>query len=175
LNASKYWGNDIQRNLDYISVIVNKALGSDNENYAFFIQEYKDIISDWIIYSVGGCNVATFKGINPNYPNWSYMFFRYKLKNPYYYVYYFSLGRGSGVTDYYASFITKTVTDLETASVCDCSKTHLIWNTVMQISIQTDWSLICDSESNLNAYLMINSYQWLYIKPKLCSYFFFAL
>jgi len=76
---------------------MNNAIGGYNENYDVFIQEFNYTKSNWMVYSVNGCNVATFKGINPNNPSWSYMFIRdlvYKT-SPYSYLKF--LGKGSGI------------------------------------------------------------------------------
>jgi hypothetical protein len=172
VDASSVWGGDVAKNLEFITNYMNSYGGSPGDEYFVFIQT-KAIYFGWSVWSYGS-DVATYAGVNPLYPSWSYMFLKGGINksNPPYSVVE-DIATGSGVDASTESFIKDVLTSEDTGDFCACN-VNGIENRLVSYDGQM-WSVICDDAKDVHARLEPNNQQWIYAKGNNCYYFLWVI
>jgi hypothetical protein len=73
--AGSLYGGNVPANLGYITNYLNLYGGISTDEFFVFIETSNLYTNDWYVYSYGNV-LATFTGINPYAPSWSYMFLK---------------------------------------------------------------------------------------------------
>jgi len=171
-DASSVWGGDVTKNLDYITNYMNSYGGNPGDEFFVFIQT-TTVAFGWSVWSYGS-DVATFTGINPTYPAWSYMFLKggiNKSTPPYTVVE--KIGAGAGVTSSTSAFVADVLQSEDTGSFCGCNV-----NGIESRMVAYDgqmWSVICDDSNDVHAQTEPKNDQWIYTKGNNCYYFLWVI
>jgi hypothetical protein len=174
-DAASIWGSNVTANLGYITNYMNSYAGISTDEFFIFIETSTNIyVNSWYVYSYGNV-LATFTGINPSNPYWSYMFLKGQInKSIRFYTVSYLLGQGSGISYSTSLFVTNLLLNQDTGSSCTCYNTQTISATLNSYDGQS-WSVICDEGYEVYAQFEPANYQWIYTKGPNCYYMLWAI
>jgi len=118
--------------------------------------------------------LASFKGINPQYPNWSYLFAKTVVSSTTPFSFVSFIAKGDGINAQLETFIYQAIKTYEPNRTCNCSGTASIQNRMNQYDNQR-WNVICDDSYDVAAYFYSLNQQWMYVRPQNCYYLLFVL
>lgn len=92
------------------------------DNYYIYIQTDQAATSRYLWVSVPH-GYASLNGINPLYPNWSYLFQRsYGNKNIPEYSFFGTGKKGRGITKQFEDYVRSLILAYETTDTCQCTR-----------------------------------------------------
>ena len=155
---------------------MDKEFGTQYQNF-YLMSQTEDVVAGWLVWIDARDKViASRKGINKNYPHWSYLFWRTYTTTA---VEGFTLmqagDKGWGFTYAVEEGFRKIIETYETGTKCTCNKaeTNKISYEASRLTVWT-MDLVCDANGATSVLAYNSDGLWTSAKPKNCWYIIFT-
>lgn len=155
-DAYSVWGGNVTGNLKYISNYINSYGGNPGDEFFVFMQA-TTVVFGWSVWSYGSV-VATYTGIVPAQPGWSYMFLKGNINTP---SPSYSIVEGEGVGDGVDKDTETFIRNLLKSEDDGSCNVNNIESKVLNYDQQL-WSVICDDSKDVHAIAEPTDAQWIY-------------